>query len=262
MSFIKSEITLGQGTAQSVIDVSKYDPCALRSENAHVVSVLQTGKVIANAPGETFVWVEEKGRIVYALRCRVTACENAKPLPLLLNRYNRIHAPAGELKVLPSSYCAPKKTIELEAAAADAFVALCEAAKAENSIWIYANQGYRSLEAQERLIAYYTEREGREAACKRCAPAGFSEHHSGLAIDVGGGRYEETEKVQDRETVYSWIAENGYRFGFFLKNLKGKEHITGTRYEPWHIRYLGDETVCRILYEKQITLDEYLDMCN
>lgn len=260
MSFIKSKTTLIQGTVKKAIDVSRYSSCTLRSENAHVVSVLQTGKVIANAPGETIVWVEEKGRIVYALHCHVLADEKTKTLPLLLNRYNRIHAPVGDLKTLPECYCAPKKTIELETATAESFAALCEAAKAENGIWIYANQGYRSLEAQEQIIAYYTKREGHEAACKRCAPVGFSEHHSGLAIDVGGGRYEDTEQMPDREAVYEWVAQNSYRFGFFLKNLKGKEHITGTRYEPWHIRYLGDETICRILYEKQITLDEYLDI--
>ena len=45
--------------------------------------------------------------------------------------------------------------------------------------------------------------------------------------------------------------------GFILRYLKGKEHITGYSYEPWHIRYVGVEAATYIM-ENNLTLEEYL----
>ena len=53
-----------------------------------------------------------------------------------------------------------------------------------------------------------------------------------------------------------WLRENAYRYGFVIRYLEGKEDITGYNYEPWHIRYLGEE-LAKELYERGITLEEY-----
>lgn len=54
-----------------------------------------------------------------------------------------------------------------------------------------------------------------------------------------------------------WIAENAFRFGFILRYLQGKEHITGYMYEPWHFRYVGKE-MAQLLHERELTYEEYL----
>ena len=55
-----------------------------------------------------------------------------------------------------------------------------------------------------------------------------------------------------------WLANNAHRFGFILRYPEGKEDITGYNYEPWHIRYVGKD-VAKKIYEKNITLEEYLN---
>ena len=95
---------------------------------------------------------------------------------------------------------------------------------------------------------------------RQAAPVGFSEHHTGLALDVGGMQKLDGTYVTTNQEVYEWLDENCYKYGFMIKNLKGKEYITGTKYEPWHIRYIGDVKVTEILHQKEITLDEYLEV--
>lgn len=225
----------------------------LRSKNAYVASVLQTGKVIGNAPGKTEILIEVGQRVIRTIPCVVQP-----KIPLLLNRYNGVSAPAGKLVRLPDEHSAFGKTIYLEEKTKTAFEIMCAVARAQG-IWLYAKQGYRSKEDQEAIIQYYIEKDGAEAAAQRCAPAGYSEHHSGLAIDVNGGILRDGAVVQDKKTALSWVRDHCHEFGFFVKNLPGKEHITGTMAEPWHIRYLGDMEICRVLHERQITLDEYLE---
>lgn len=54
-----------------------------------------------------------------------------------------------------------------------------------------------------------------------------------------------------------WLAENCYKYGFIIRYPKGKEDITGYKYEPWHIRYLGTEKAADV-YKSGLTLEEYL----
>lgn len=55
-----------------------------------------------------------------------------------------------------------------------------------------------------------------------------------------------------------WIAKNSYKYGFILRYPKGKEHITGYKYEPWHFRYVGLD-LAKTINENGQTLDEYLN---
>ena len=90
------------------------------------------------------------------------------------------------------------------------------------------------------------------AADTYSARAGHSEHQTGLAFDVG--------KIDDnygntKEGV--WLKNNAHIYGFIIRYPKGKEHITGYKYEPWHIRYLGVDIATKV-YNKGVTLEEYL----
>ena len=55
---------------------------------------------------------------------------------------------------------------------------------------------------------------------------------------------------------FTWMSENAHHYGFILRYPKGKEHITGFKYEPWHYRYVGVE-LATTLYQKNLTLEEY-----
>ena len=54
---------------------------------------------------------------------------------------------------------------------------------------------------------------------------------------------------------FNWVKENAYKYGFILRYPKGKEYITGFKYEPWHYRYVGK--ISKYIYENNITLEEY-----
>ena len=233
----------------------------LKSANAYVASVLQTGKVIGNGPGETELWIEKDQMPVRKMRCIV---QDGKCLfPILFNRYNGVPVPAGRLvplvqEYVPEDIVPQEEPLLVEEHTAAAFLRMYAAAR-EQGVWLLATEGHRTLEYQEQAIRKAMETESKERVMRQYAPAGFSEHHTGLALDVNGGVFQAGEPRQDNKAAWEWLAGHCHEFGFMLKNLPGKEEITGTMYEPWHIRYLGNLELCRYLHERQLTLDEYLD---
>lgn len=120
--------------------------------------------------------------------------------------------------------------------------------------------GYRSYEYQlgviERNIAAYGEEETRRSV----APAGYSEHQTGLTIDIINDQPQHNIVESFKDTKEGiWLAENSYRFGFILRYPDGKEEVTGYMYEPWHFRYVGEEMAGRIHNSGQ-TLEEYFNL--
>ena len=111
--------------------------------------------------------------------------------------------------------------------------------------------GFRSYETQKYLFNDYASRNGEELANTFSARPGESEHQTGLAFDVG----QISDSFGDTESG-KWLACNAHRYGFIIRYLKGKESITGYKYEPWHIRYVG--SAATDIYNMGITLEEYL----
>lgn len=85
------------------------------------------------------------------------------------------------------------------------------------------------------------------------APVGSSEHELGIAVDIIADK-----SRSDNETVYNWLAENAYKYGFIQRYPSNKTDITGIDYEPWHYRYVGKKAAAEI-YEQGICLEEYLE---
>lgn len=133
-----------------------------------------------------------------------------------------------------------------------------EAKKA--NIEIFAVSGYRSYERQTSVFDTEANLVGQDAAAAVVAIPGYSEHQTGLAMDISS-RSVRLELVEDfGETEEGkWLANNAHKFGFILRYHKGKEEITGYNYEPWHFRYIGVDAAT-IIYKKQITLEEYFDI--
>lgn len=70
---------------------------------------------------------------------------------------------------------------------------------------------------------------------KVSAPAGFSEHHSGRAIDVTTTGYTPLEEEFEDSEAFKWLLMRGMEFGFTLSY--PKENQFGIAYEPWHWLY-------------------------
>ena len=112
--------------------------------------------------------------------------------------------------------------------------------------------GFRSYQTQEIIYNNYISIYGKEATDTFSAQPGHSEHQSGLAMDVG--------KIDDdygNTPEGIWLASNAHKYGFIIRYQKGKEAITGYKYEPWHIRYLGVDLATKV-YNSGLCLEEYL----
>ena len=134
----------------------------------------------------------------------------------------------------------------------DAFLSLSSDAKAIG-LNIYASSGYRSYSNQKYIYENYVSMDGKENADRYSARAGYSEHQTGLAIDVNT-----IDMSFDNTSESVWLRENAYKYGFIIRYPKGKEEITGYMYEPWHIRYVGKELSNKLYKDgSYITLEEY-----
>ncbi|MDD2190044.1 MAG: M15 family metallopeptidase [Eubacteriales bacterium] len=145
----------------------------------------------------------------------------------------------------------------MRAEATDAFHKMVEKA-AEENIEIRMTTAYRSYDFQKLLYENYVANEGQEAADTFSAKPGQSEHQTGLAADVSSLSVDyELSDDYGNMAEGKWLAENADQFGFIIRFPKGKEHITGYRYEPWHIRYVGIPAAKEIR-EHDLTLEEFL----
>ena len=133
---------------------------------------------------------------------------------------------------------------------ADAFANMQAAAGAEDII-LYEASGFRSYETQAGLYDNYVARDGQEAADRYSARPGSSEHQTGLAIDLN-----DVSDTFGDTPEGKWVAAHAAEYGFILRYPEGKEEATGYMYEPWHIRYVGEEFAQK-LTDSGLCLEEY-----
>lgn len=130
---------------------------------------------------------------------------------------------------------------------------LVSTAKKEGII-LLGNSGYRSYETQENTYSNRVRSSGKKLADSYVAKPGFSEHQTGLCIDITNQSRNFTKGTKEAD----WLAENCYKFGFIIRYPYGKKSITGIEYEPWHIRYVGKKAA-KYIHDNRITLEEYLE---
>ena len=125
---------------------------------------------------------------------------------------------------------------------------------------IFVDSSYRAYEYQKKVFNDVVLKKGLEHAQKFVAPAGGSEHQTGLAIDVIFRRKGEMiEEQTENDPEICWLFTNSYKYGYILRFPKGKENITGFNFEPWHFRYVGKD-VAKEIYDLRITLEEYCSL--
>jgi zinc D-Ala-D-Ala carboxypeptidase len=128
---------------------------------------------------------------------------------------------------------------------AQKFSEMVNAAAKEGVSHFIINSGYRDFGEQSVLY--------QEMGDDYALPAGYSEHNSGLSLDVGSSLTK-----MDRAPEGKWLKENAWKYGFILRYPKDKTDVTGIQYEPWHIRYVGFPHSA-IMKEKNFALEEYID---
>ena len=174
-------------------------------------------------------------------------CDTSKGDLMLINKYHRL---AEEYQRQNMVYFNKSCSYSERRAArhvVGAFVKMQDECREQTGCTLMVSSAYRSYHAQ--TITHNRSHDNLVAL------PGYSEHQTGLALDVTS--LEHPEKWDfGKSNEGLWMRENCHRFGFILRYPEGKEHITGYNYEPWHLRYVGTDAARRI-HDEGITLDEY-----
>ncbi len=165
--------------------------------------------------------------------------ERPAKLGTCFNHLPYAEAPQSDLQVV--DVASDGYRIQLRSAAAIKFQEMQSAARREG-INIYAISGFRSIALQKELFYGIARQRGQDLAARArvSAPPGYSEHHTGYAVDIGDANNPSTElRISfERTRAFAWLSRNAGRFGFEMSFPKNEPQ--GISYEPWHWRFVGD----------------------
>ena len=120
---------------------------------------------------------------------------------------------------------------------------------------------YRSYTLQKALYKLYVQEQGKAVADTRSARPGYSEHQTGLAVDLEPlDRTCEVQSCFGQTDEGQWLAAHAHTFGFIIRYTEGHEKTTGYMYEPWHIRYVGKDLATKVHAKGNQTLEAFFKL--
>lgn len=181
--------------------------------------------------------------------------KDSDSLLVLVNKYNHLpdNYKPSDLVYVDGAY---GNKVPFRSILKDSFIELQNAAKEEININLMPTTAFRNQSFQTTLYNNYVASDGKEKADTYSARPGYSEHQTGLAIDLKNTALSNVRLTDDN---YNWLENNAYKYGFIIRFPKDKEFITGYQFENWHIRYVGKK-VAKTIYENKLTLEEYIDL--
>lgn len=170
--------------------------------------------------------------------------------PLLINKFNRV-----------SEYYKPKTLVKIEGqylstpATAEAYHDMTEKMK-ELGMTIYVVSSYRDIAYQKNLYNGYLRTDSKEEVDSYSSRPGFSEHHTGRALDISN--VYNNLNVFEGSKEAEWIYEHCHEYGFIVRYKEGQTDVTGYIFEPWHIVYVGKD-IAQTMHDEGIeSLEEYV----
>lgn len=174
--------------------------------------------------------------------------DSASSSDVLLGHLPYAAAPESELMPVGDG------SILLRQTAAEKFEAMAAAAKAEK-INLTPLSGFRSIDEQEGVFFDVKAQRGENTATRAevSAPPGYSEHHTGYAVDLGDGYFPDADLKESFENTpaFKWLQENAGYYSFEMSF--PKDNPQGVSYEPWHWRFVGDRTSLETFYRARGT---------
>lgn len=184
--------------------------------------------------------------------------KNNKKLLILVNKEN----------ICPEDGLSRRKICNGRIEAADILYSdlcqmLTDAGKEGYNYWIAS--GYRSAKKQQKLVDEdvrigmnqgLSYEDALEKTYEETMPAGYSEHQTGLALDILASSNLNMDISQENTAENKWMKEHCYEYGFILRYPRYKENITKISYEPWHFRYVGKEAA-EYIRKNNLTLEEF-----
>lgn len=181
-------------------------------------------------------------------------------------RLIRYENPLGETFV-PESLTNVENDQKMDSRVAPALSRLLDDARAAGYS-VYLCSGYRDYDTQYTIywnhIEQYmaqgmTEEEAHAKTREAVNYPGASEHQSGLCADILESYDQEMEPWIGGSGLMLWLEQHCAEYGFVIRYPKDKTDITGIEYEPWHLRYVGQEAAAYMM-EKGLCLEEFLEL--
>jgi D-alanyl-D-alanine carboxypeptidase len=144
--------------------------------------------------------------------------------------------------------------------ASDAAVQMFAAITAETGLELQISSSYRSYGTQVEVYQGWVNSLGQEGADLTSARPGYSEHQTGLAMDVSAPDSGCGLDCFGTTPQAAWVADNAWRFGFIVRYPQGYTDITGYEWEPWHVRYVGPDLAAAFHDSGQPTLEQYFGL--
>jgi D-alanyl-D-alanine carboxypeptidase len=140
--------------------------------------------------------------------------------------------------------------IRLRTAAAESFLKMQAAAKTQGVI-LSPISGFRSKAEQTHLFFEVKQQRNQDTTQRAevSAPPGYSEHHTGYAVDIGDGEVPATNLSPkfEKTKAFLWLKANAHRYSFELSF--PPHNVQGVSYEPWHWRFVGDGDSLETFYK-------------
>ena len=181
--------------------------------------------------------------------------DTSKDILMLVNKHNNLdddYVPDNLITISNKYTWGDGKKVRSDVF--DAYLNMWNAAL-NDDIYLIINLGYRSFKDQDSLYNKYANLKNRKYADSITTRAGFSEHQTGLAMDILSKKDSKYDTFKESD-AYKWLHENSYKYGFIERYTEENIKITGFDDEPWHYRYVGIDAA-KIIYEKNITFEEY-----
>lgn len=171
-----------------------------------------------------------------------------QPFPQMVTRYG--HFPYQEddpqrLRLV-GKYYDREEFLDFEAT--EAFKRM-QTEAASTGVELIPISGFRTIVDQEKLFERQVQRQGSEiAAARLSAPAGYSEHHTGYALDIGDRQAPNTDlKFTFADTTaYHWLTAHAHRYGFELSF--PQDNLQRVSFEPWHWRFIGSSRAAEVFF--------------
>lgn len=180
--------------------------------------------------------------------------ETASSIQVVINKQH----PFNPIDYAPSPLLGVGNGQQMRTEAGEAFLRMQADAETAGAP-IIATSGYRSYSYQKTVYDGYVAQYGIEETDTFSARPGFSEHQTGLVVDIQGGGCSLDNCFADTAQG-KWIAANAHNYGFVLRYPSDKTDITGYTYEAWHWRYVGVELATDMHKQGIETLEEYFDI--
>ncbi|MCT7975907.1 M15 family metallopeptidase [Laspinema olomoucense] len=252
----KTSTFMGEDIPQAVRDTSEKVSTVQGSKSVKWIVIALIAGTVALVAGVLVAW--QGGMLGLLNNSQVAQTEQtdspdpnatvdptAPKTETLLGHFPYKEAPREDLQPISSD-----GRILMRQAAARAFLEMKEAARSQG-VSLVPISGFRSEEDQKYLFFEVKAQRGQVTTerAEVSAPPGYSEHHTGYAVDIGDANLPATDLSPSFENTpaFQWMKENAAYYSFEVSFPKG--NTQGVTYEPWHWRFVGDRDSLETFYK-------------